>query len=98
MLLSTGSRDGDSRDATGDDAGVDDGVDGAGVGSLSVIGDVAEMLAVDLGDDDAVVLECGGDAGASAGGKRSDGWRCAVPSFLEIETSHPQDRCIFINV
>lgn len=46
--------------------------DGARVGSegsLSLLGDVDEMLAFAIGEDDGLVLEWGGVASASAGGE-----------------------------
>lgn len=49
---------------------MDNGADAAEVGSdgsLADVGDVADMLAVELGEEDGVVVEWGGDAGASAG-------------------------------
>lgn len=62
-------------DAAGCGVGVDDGADDAGVGSggsLSDLGDVAEIHGIDLSEDNWAVLEWGGDVGASAGGGGSD--------------------------
>lgn len=58
------------RDATVDILAVDDDDSGVGVGtdaSLPGVDGVAEMLAVELVEDDEVVREWGGDAGAAAG-------------------------------
>lgn len=69
-VIPDGNRDDDRRDAAGDTVGVDDGADGARMGSdgsLSVVGDVAGMLAVELSNDVGVVLKWGGDTGALAG-------------------------------
>lgn len=57
-------------DAAVDGMAVDDDARGAGVGSdgsQSDVADVAEMLAVELGEDDRVVQEWDGDEGASKG-------------------------------
>lgn len=67
-----GSRDGARRQAAGDCVCVENGADGACVGSdgeLSHLGDVTSMLAVELGEDEWLMLEWGRDASASAGGE-----------------------------
>lgn len=67
-----GSGGGARRHAAGDCVGVENGADGASVGSdgeLSHVGDVTWMLAVDLREDEWLMLEWRRDASASAVGE-----------------------------
>lgn len=96
-----GSRCGDNKDVAGDGVSVYDGSDGSGVGSdgsLPLVGDHIEMLAVELILDDGLVLEWVGDAGASARGEDPTTSDVQYDCHWKLHClNKPQIRCICIS-